>query len=61
MQSRVVVDGVVDGVGVEVGLVEVGGTEVDIVLNTAVVVGIVVVGHGLDCISVLHDALQYLT
>lgn len=57
MQSRVVVDEVVDGVE-EVGIVVMGGTEVEIVasvvvLNTAVVepavvLGIGIVGHGLD-------------
>lgn len=67
LQSRVVVD----GVEVEVGILVVGGSEVEIealvvVLNTAVVecavvLGIGVVGHGLDCISTLQDALQYAT
>lgn len=44
LQSRVVVDGIVD---------------VEIVV--LVVLGIDVVGHGLDCMSTLQDALQYAT
>lgn len=69
LQSREVVDEGVDGVEVEVGTDVVGGTELEIVafvvvLNTAVVegaveLGVVVVGHGLDCVSTLQDALQY--
>lgn len=71
MQSKVVVDGVVDGVVAEVGIVVVGAAELEImafavVLNTAVVecavvLGIGAVEHGLDCVSTLQDALQYAT
>ena len=65
MQSKVVVDG-----GEEVvGIVVVGGTEVEIeafgvVLDNverAVVLGTGVVGHGLGMVSTLQDALQSAT
>ena len=53
MQSKVVVDGVVDGAVVEGGLDEVeSGAVVE-------VVGSVVVAHGMERTSVLQDALQY--
>lgn len=57
--------------GVEVGVVVGVGIELDVVafavvLNTAVVermvvLGVGVVGQGLECISTLQDALQYAT
>lgn len=53
---------------VEVGITEVGGTEFEtvalvMVLNAAVVectvvLGIGVVGHGLECVTTLQEALQ---
>lgn len=63
MQSRVVVDGVVDRVEVDVGILVVGGTELEIVALVVVlaVLGIGVVGHGEECVSTLQDALQYAT
>lgn len=60
-----VVDGVVDGMEVEVGVVVVEEIVAFVVVpNTAVVeravvLGIGVVGHGLDCVSTLQDVLQY--
>lgn len=50
LQSVVVVDGVVDGEE---------DTEASVVVERAVVLGIGVVGHGLDSVSILQDALQY--
>ncbi len=49
LQSKVVVDGIVDPVEIDVGIVVV------------VVLGADVVGHGLDCFSTLQDVLQCAT
>lgn len=75
MQSRVVVDLIVDGMvggGVGVGIVVVVVTELNVVpfvelLNTtvvvalAVVLGIDVVGHGWVSVTILQEALQNAT
>lgn len=55
MQSRVVVDEGEEVVEIDV----VGVTELETVAVVVVKVGAGVVGHGLDCVSTLQDALQY--
>lgn len=63
MQSRVAgVSEVVDVLEekLEVGTAVVRGTEVENVAS-AVVLDIDVMGHGLDRVSILQDALQYAT
>lgn len=57
MQSRVVVDEGKEEVEIDV----VGVTELETVAVVVVKVGAGVVGHGLDCVSTLQDALQYAT
>lgn len=57
LQSKVVVDGVIDGVGADVGTVVMRGTEFESV--ALVVLGVGVVGHGYGRASTLQDALQY--
>ena len=56
MQSRVVVNGV--EVGILVVVEKVDFVVVMITVECTVVLGIGVVGHGVDCFSTLQDALQ---